>query len=120
MSVLAVSALAAGLLPLQSPGYARGSPRTSVRAATPLCAESGKGPSFWDKLLHGQSGRPASKPEPEEQVTRSLKPFFAQLDRDGNGTLEPAEFKRALMLIGLRNVDFEAAFNSLDQGATTQ
>jgi len=50
-----------------------------------------------------------SPPEPI-----GLQPFFAQLDTDGNGGLDRKELERALKLVGIRNVDFDAIFKTLD------
>ena len=70
-------------------------------------------PSFFDKILFGTRGRPENKtPEPDGPI--SLAAFFAQLDADGNGSLDRVELKRALMLVGLRKVDFDASFEALD------
>lgn len=96
------------------------------RAPRIVCSASDSAPSFFDKLRYGRRGRPAraapTASDGDSDGPVSLQAFFAQLDADQNGVLDRVELKRALVLCGIKDVDFDATFQRLDsdqQGGLT-
>ena len=100
-----------GLPSLPPVGVAR---PTSVRTAVAAACGNGQ-PSFFDRLLYGTNGKPApTAPPSTPSGPPTLEKFFRQLDRDGNDGLDRDELKRALLLVGVTKVDFDAVFDLLD------
>jgi len=110
-SIVATTALVPGL---QSPHH-------TARLRSPLGRPAPRspplralGPSFFDKLLYGERGKP-SPPPPDELCAedlcsvRDLRAVFAQWDTDGTGTLQLDELKRAFLAVGVE-VDLEEVF----------
>ena len=111
-SIVATTALVPGL---QSPHH-------TARLRSPLGRPAPRspplralGPSFFDKLLYGERGKP-SPPPPDELCAedlcsvRDLRAVFAQWDTDGTGTLQLDELKRAFLAVGVE-VDLEEVFS---------
>lgn len=114
-SIVATTALVPGL---QSPHH-------TARLRSPLGRPAPRspplralGPSFFDKLLYGERGKP-SPPPPDELCAedlcsvRDLRAVFARWDTDGTGTLQLDELKRAFLAVGVEG-DLEEAFATLD------
>ena len=68
-------------------------------------------PSFWDKLLYGQGGKPAPPPPPPGPPT--LAALFAQLDRNKDGKLSSLEMERALRQIKVPEEEWDSIFTAL-------
>ena len=94
-----------------------GSPlvRRCARSGAIRCDEQQR--SFWDKLLHGQQGKP---PAPTRCANddgckiQDLRKVFDQWDRDQNGTLDLTELQRGFLVAGIEPSDWDSAFKQLD------
>ena len=84
-------------------------PVTVHRATSPVMLSAE--PSFWDKLLYGQGGKPAPPPPPPGPPT--LAALFAQLDRNKDGKLSSLEMERALRQIKVPEEEWDSIFTAL-------
>lgn len=105
-AALLLHTAAAYHLPI-APGSAASS-RASASAA--MLADGG--PSFWDKLKYGQSGKPAP-PAPPPPPAPTLAALFAQLDTNNDGVLQRQELRQALRVVGLPEADFDPILDAV-------
>ena len=109
--------LVAALLLSHSDGLLVGSPISCRRGRSSPIRCDGQQPSFWDKMLYGQQGKPAAAPKPcasDGCTIRDLRPVFDQWDRDQNGSLDLKELQRGFLVAGIEPSDWDSAFRKLD------
>ena len=101
---------------LPAPGVARSPLMRRARACVPVLAEQ---PSWWNKILYGQSGPPGPPSPPTPPVGENLRAVFDQWDVNNNGKLELSELRRALLAVGLESEAISEALEALGVASST-